>query len=112
MSDGKALLAAVCEHPDEDVHRLVYADWLEDNGDPDRAEFIRGQIDLLRLGPDDERLPALAARTEELEKANLKRWKREVPRWARMEYEFLVGELMRRPDHLPDSWFHRGFPAV
>jgi uncharacterized protein (TIGR02996 family) len=41
MSDGDLLLAAIREHPEEDTPRLVYADWLEENGQPDRAELIR-----------------------------------------------------------------------
>ena len=44
MSDEKGLLQAVCEAPDDDGPRLVYADWCEDNGQPERAEFIRSQI--------------------------------------------------------------------
>jgi uncharacterized protein (TIGR02996 family) len=30
------------ESPADDTPRLVYADWLEDNGQSDRAAFIRG----------------------------------------------------------------------
>ena len=30
MSDEKALLAAIWEHPHEDTPRLVYADWLDE----------------------------------------------------------------------------------
>src|SRR5207247_2362789 len=29
--------------PEDNTPRLVLADWLEENGDPDRAEFIRLQ---------------------------------------------------------------------
>jgi uncharacterized protein (TIGR02996 family) len=36
-----ALLRTICETPDCDVPRLVYADWLEEHGQHDRAEFIR-----------------------------------------------------------------------
>ncbi len=46
MSDGDALLAAILAHPDEDTPRLVYADWLDEHNDPDRAEFIRVQVQL------------------------------------------------------------------
>lgn len=45
MTDGEALLRAICEHPDEDTPRLAYADWCDENGDPDRAEFIRLQYE-------------------------------------------------------------------
>jgi uncharacterized protein (TIGR02996 family) len=37
------LLAAVREEPDDDTPRLVLADWLEENGVPERAELIRVQ---------------------------------------------------------------------
>ena len=40
-SDGEALLRAVCENPRDDTPRLIYADWLEENGQPERAAFIR-----------------------------------------------------------------------
>ena len=46
MSGDDAFLQAICENPEDDTHRLIYADWLEDRGDPDglaRAEFIRLQ---------------------------------------------------------------------
>jgi uncharacterized protein (TIGR02996 family) len=41
MSDGEALLAAIIDHPGEDDRRLVYADWLEEQGQDERAEVIR-----------------------------------------------------------------------
>src|SRR4051794_31944198 len=112
MHDGKALLAAVCEQPGDDLPRLAYADWLEENGEADRAEFIRGQIELLRLGEDDPRLAPLAARTAQLEKQHGKRSQRALPRWASLKYEIMVGDMMQRPDPLPASLFHRGFPAA
>lgn len=42
-----AFLADILEHPDDDTPRLVYADWLEDHGEPQRAEFIRVQCELV-----------------------------------------------------------------
>ena len=45
--DAEALLAAVCANPEDDTPRLVYADWLDENGDEvwrTRAAFIREQI--------------------------------------------------------------------
>jgi uncharacterized protein (TIGR02996 family) len=39
-------LDAVLAHPDDDGPRLVYADWLEERGDADRAEFVRLQLRL------------------------------------------------------------------
>ncbi len=41
-------LADICEHPDDDTPRLIYADWLDDQGDRDRGEFIRVQCEMAR----------------------------------------------------------------
>jgi uncharacterized protein (TIGR02996 family) len=50
-----ALLLQAKEAPQDDAPRLVLADWLEDNGDPDRAAFVRLQCQLARLrGPEDQ----------------------------------------------------------
>ncbi len=39
-----ALFPSILAAPDDDIARLVYADWLEEQGDSPRAEFIRLQI--------------------------------------------------------------------
>ena len=44
MTTADALTAAVCAAPDDDLPRLVYADWCEENGRAERAEFIRLQV--------------------------------------------------------------------
>ena len=41
MTNEANFLAAIRENPDDDAVRLIFADWLEDQGDTDRAEFIR-----------------------------------------------------------------------
>jgi uncharacterized protein (TIGR02996 family) len=45
MSDEQSFLQAILANPDDDTLRLIYADWLEERGDP-RGEFIRVQIEL------------------------------------------------------------------
>src|SRR5262245_37728201 len=48
MSDEAALLAAIRANPEEDTPRLVYADWLEEQGGESntaRAEYIRLSIE-------------------------------------------------------------------
>ena len=52
MSLETAFLAAILERPEDDFPRLVYADWLDENGDPARAEFIRLQLQLAREPPE------------------------------------------------------------
>jgi uncharacterized protein (TIGR02996 family) len=52
MTEGDAFLRAIAEDPDDDTSRLAYADWLDEHGDHDRAEFIRLQCELARLPAD------------------------------------------------------------
>ena len=44
MSDYEALVRAICQAPDDDTLRLMLADLIEEQGDPARAGFIRGQV--------------------------------------------------------------------
>jgi len=61
MSEADALLAAIRQAPDDDAPRLIYADWLDEHGQPERAEFIRVQIELAR-----QESPGLRRREAEL----------------------------------------------
>jgi uncharacterized protein (TIGR02996 family) len=57
MNDHDALLRAICENPREDTPRLAFADWLDENGQPERAAFIRTDIAMsLRDEWDAERI--------------------------------------------------------
>jgi len=51
--EAELLLAAICAQPDDDVPRLIYADYWEENGESDYAAFIREQVTLNRLPPWD-----------------------------------------------------------
>src|SRR5579872_702669 len=55
MDHGSLLLRAILENPADDSARLVYADWLDEHGQSERAEFIRVQIELQTT---PEKLPA------------------------------------------------------
>jgi uncharacterized protein (TIGR02996 family) len=59
MSLDDAFLHDIKANPDDDVPRLVYADWLEEQGDPARAEFIRLQCRLARTDLEDPLWPEL-----------------------------------------------------
>lgn len=74
MSIADAFLADIIEHPDDDAPRLIYADWLDDNGDPARAEFIRTQVALAAMSADDPWRHGLTAREAALLGANRKAW--------------------------------------
>ena len=52
MTTPEAFIADIIAHPDDDSVRLIYADWLEEHDEPDRAEFIRVQIELAELTRD------------------------------------------------------------
>jgi uncharacterized protein (TIGR02996 family) len=69
-----ALLAAVAAEPEDDTPRLVMADWLDENGDPFRAEFIRTQLEVRRLDFYTARSAALRRRVEALHKKHGKQW--------------------------------------
>jgi uncharacterized protein (TIGR02996 family) len=45
-AEDQAFLRAIIAQPDADLPRLVYADWLDETGDGERAELIRVQIEL------------------------------------------------------------------
>jgi uncharacterized protein (TIGR02996 family) len=78
-SDGEILFRAVCEHPADDTPRLVYADWLEENGQPERAEFIRLQCEdreFCRRFPD---LAAARTRASDLLRVHGRQWEMELP---------------------------------
>lgn len=66
MNDGNALLRAIIGHANDDTPRLVYADWLEENGRAEEAEFIRLECRLESLTPDDPDFSDLLDRREEL----------------------------------------------
>ena len=86
----------IAAEPHDDVPRLVFADWLQENGREARAEFIRVQIDLSRMGEDDPDRAELARREERLFRKNRKRWGKELPyrfRSDRYERGFVVGRM-------------------
>src|SRR4051794_40513367 len=74
MDQGEAFLEAIREAPEDDAVRLVYADWLEDEGQVDRAEFIRLQCELARLGPGDPKGVKLRKRERALLKQHETDW--------------------------------------
>lgn len=73
MNEAAALLAAIYANPDEDTPRLVYADWLDEHDQPERAEFIRVQIELARTDDSDDS-GKLHKREHKLLETNFSRW--------------------------------------
>jgi uncharacterized protein (TIGR02996 family) len=48
LTTPAAFLAAIAAAPDDDTVRLVFADYLDENGEGERAEFIRVQCEIAR----------------------------------------------------------------
>lgn len=51
MTDRESFLKKIIDFPDDDTPRLVFADWLDEHGESERAEFIRVQIKLAVMQP-------------------------------------------------------------
>lgn len=93
MSDEKALLAAIWEHPHDDTPRLVYADWLQEHDQPERAEFIRVQCERERLDEwdDADRIAQLKSREDVLWALHGKEWLSKLKKELRGAYFFRRG---------------------
>jgi uncharacterized protein (TIGR02996 family) len=82
VTQRDAFLQAICENPEDDATRLIYADWLEEHGDDQdaaRAEFIRVQIECSRLPPDDPGRADLSRRQAHLLGSHRDTWLRQLP---------------------------------
>ena len=95
MTDLEALYQAILESPDDNTLRLIYADALEEEGNPRRAAFIRTQIQLADVPEYD-------------------------PAWVRIRFhdrDKMPGAWFRELPELPEGldWasepFRRGFVA-
>lgn len=101
---GEGLLLAICMHPDDLDRRLIYADWLEENGQQERAEFIRVQMGIARMRahgfhgfsdprplscPDCQEIVRLEQREQQLMEGALIVWN-DMPGWV-SEWVFEAG---------------------
>jgi len=88
--DWPAFVAAIVADPDDDTARLVAADFLEENGDPDRAAFIRIQVQLARLDASGGGKSLEADDLRKKERAFLGAWAVYPSLWAAAECPELV----------------------
>jgi len=77
--DHEHFLAEIVQTPDLDDPRLVYADYLEERGDP-RAEFIRVQCDLAAGASTPDQRTRLQQREAALLKDHQHQWTQRLPR--------------------------------
>jgi uncharacterized protein (TIGR02996 family) len=94
----EGFLRTILDAPEEDAPRLVYADWLEEHGQPERAEFIRIECEQAAihdepgLAPnrwDSPRYWELEARREEL-------YDRHAAEWFAPLFRVWRGEMLTR----------------
>src|SRR5215203_6135464 len=101
-----AFLAAIRDDLDDDTPRLVFADWLEEHGDP-RGAFIRAQCLLYRTQEDDPAEAELRRCVDELFDRHVEEWEGDAPGKVevtfdrglldvKVEAEELLGEPMAR----------------
>jgi uncharacterized protein (TIGR02996 family) len=112
-----AFWRSVCKSPDDDTVRLVFADWLKENGytprararaprsDPlalgrDRGELIRVQCALARTPDGDPARTDLEVREHDLLGRHRETWLWELPRWLAHTF------------HGDETAFRRGFPST
>lgn len=108
QEQSDAFMREIIASPDDDAPRLVFADWLDDHGDPVRAEFIRVQCRLAEVSPahpewanltlrEHHSIIRLVARFGDLAPA--------VPPLLYFGSHFACGSGVPERDQ-----FHRGFP--
>src|SRR5947209_8653258 len=110
MSEREAFMRAICDSPEDDTPRLVFADWLDEHGDQNdrtRAAFIRVQCEVARLATDNDQCKALTARARELQGRFSERWLGELPVPDRHHVHWV-----QAPDWLDGETFERGFAGL
>ncbi len=89
-------LEAIAEDPDDDGPRLVYADWLEEHGDAEWAEFIRLQLALDPLPWFDVRHFCANLRLQQILESRPEHRDDDLPAWARKVCETARYQSYRR----------------
>ena len=100
-ADELALLRGVEAAPDDDLPRLVYADWLDEHGRHARAEFIRVQCELASI---ERRLFTMTLEEKRVagpRRGELRRAERELLKANRNES---VGPVPRQTPHSLPGW--------
>jgi uncharacterized protein (TIGR02996 family) len=90
MAEHPGFLQAILAAPDDDAPRLVYADWLEEHGQPEQAEFIRMECEQAVISPEPGSAP--------------NRW--DSPRFWELQHR-----LRELYDRHADDWFAPLFRA-
>jgi uncharacterized protein (TIGR02996 family) len=113
-TDRDHLLAAIVAEPGDDLPRLAFADWLQENGEAERGEFIRLQIQLARETGSPPRT-STEKYCYDQRRADLCIHGREdllplLDRCRELWAQFADGWLAELPAPVKEAVFSRGFP--
>lgn len=112
MTEGDALLATICAEPSADTPRLIYADWLDEHEQPERAEFVRVQVKLAGLPPEKTYPDVLwSEHLNPTRHSELRQHERRL--WVHYGRQWFDGSPLEKYDLTKDDrmkW-ERGFPV-
>jgi uncharacterized protein (TIGR02996 family) len=109
LPEYAALIAAVRADPEDDTLRLAVADWLDERGECERAEFVRVQVEVGRVNPAQHAVRCnckgcqLRRREDDLLTRLADHFRPAVP-WS-----WAVGRHLRSRCDTPQSAVRRGF---
>jgi uncharacterized protein (TIGR02996 family) len=87
MSDQDPFLRAIREAPEDPAPALIYADWLEEHGRADRAQFIRLSVDLAGRDPSDPDRAGLRLWVADISARMFPEWCKELPKVRGMTWD-------------------------
>lgn len=103
---------AIAIEGDDHLPKLVYSDWLDENDDPNRAEFVRAQVALLTLPADAPERAGLEERSRTLLEAHRAEWFPAVPglRSYTLRGGFIDSAIVERAEDI--AAVREAFPTV
>lgn len=74
MTDREALLHAIADRPDEPIRQLVFADYLQENGEETRAAFVRLRCEAERVGRESPQYDDLIREGDDVLREHEREW--------------------------------------
>lgn len=109
-SEEAAFIREIAREPDDDAPRLIFADWLEEQGDL-RAEFIRVQCEMERTAWHEERWWQLYEHEQALISEHAEQWLTQFPRHRGVTWG-LPPTVVSRELQIDRIVFRRGLPEA
>src|SRR5262245_14001334 len=96
LAEELEFLREIEASPADETPRLIYADWLEERGDP-RAEYLRREVELHTLSADSRRFHQLAQELRDMREEF-------EPKWLVAVGRTRVGNCAAFSLHCPNKW--------